>query len=191
MRDIQLVGDAMAKLYITGILVSLLILTGEVYAEQAIGLQADMIGQGICYRYLSTAGFGGEFVGRAMGWKTNNENLTYTTNAELRGLKFFNLDRRIRLFIGAGAGIRANRSRYEYNDSDSLVNNWRSQWGISVGFLTGLDAIVLKLQDGSGFSISPELQFGYYTWFDPSYYPEPEPLRFVSPGVGIGIHYIW
>ncbi|MEA3311374.1 MAG: hypothetical protein U9Q76_04055 [candidate division WOR-3 bacterium] len=170
------------------------------FAGQAVGMQADMAGQGFSYRLLSRSGLGAEIVGR--GWYDMGDS-TYTVAGELRLLKFFNPHERFSIYVGLGAGAWRFKERYtvwwedddeEYQEEERL----RTQTGISTVGLVGLDVTLLKLGESSGISVAPEIQFGYYTMPVRVYNMERgesleyyAPRRFISPGVGIGLRYFW
>ncbi|MBA7603656.1 hypothetical protein ES703_10771 [subsurface metagenome] len=161
---------------------SVLCLAGVISAEQGIGLQADMIGQGLVYRLLSASGVGIEMVGRVYVFPSGNR-LEYNARGELRVLKLFNPDRRVRFFIGGGAGYWRIQDWDYYWDGDDYTYSWETRWGTSVAALLGFDVIVVQMEDGSGLTLMPEVQLGYYTFR----YED----MWIGPGVGIGLRYVW
>jgi len=166
-------------------------------AEQGIGMQADMLGRGFCYRLIASNGLGGEIVGHGWMFIDEDDSLSYRTGIELRLLKLFNFRPRIRIHVGAGVGGWQQRQfRYVYLGPPSYDTELRlvTQRGTSIACLCGVDWVILRTAEGRGISIMPELQFGYYTRPDDSY---PETISastvstFISPGAGIGFRYIW
>jgi len=170
-------------------------------AEQSLGIQADMVGQGIAYRYLLPSGFGAEIVGRGRYDLTEK---TYDLGGELRLLKHFDTYDRLRIFLGLGGGGWQFKEKYwewvGYDEDSNYVyeERIRTQTGISAVALVGLDLIVFQMGENSGLSIAPEFQFGYYSMPRRIYYVERgeslddyEPSRLISPGVGIGLRYFW
>jgi hypothetical protein len=182
----------------TVIVLGVLLLTGVALSEQGIGMQADLISQGIAYRLLSRNGVGFEIAGRAILYPEQGD-FNYNISSELRVLKLFNPGRRIRFYLGGGLGYW-NRKEYErqsiwVDEQRYEVDEWVTQQGISIAVLLGLDIMVFKFDETHGLSVSPEIQFGYYTLpGDLSYYEgewKPEPERWVLPGAGIGFRYVW
>ncbi len=160
-------------------------------ASQAIGLQADFIEQGLSYRFLTQSGLGAELVAHA---DMNIADSVYNFGAELRLLKYFNMDKRIRFYVGAAAGGWQKKGTYEYWINDSTYGTRTViQQGISSAALFGVDFLIAEFGEGTGLSVAPEVQFGYYTmpsyyyYYDYNYPPEPE--RFISPGLGISVKY--
>ncbi|MBD3287098.1 hypothetical protein GF359_10575 [candidate division WOR-3 bacterium] len=171
-------------LYVNKIATAIIIIlsmTSLANAEQGFGMQADMIGQGLSWRLLGPRGAGIELVARG-NVNPGSEELEYYARGELRLLKFFNPEGKGRIYIGIGTGyFRSHETNYYYGpDSTSLDTDW----GISSAVILGLDLVLLQLDDGSGITVLPELQIGYYS-FD--YRTEP----WIGPGAGIGIRYIW
>lgn len=183
----------------TASLILLLGLAAAAVASQAVGVQADMVGQGFSYRILSRGGFGVEIVARGVMDLAEN---TSSFGGELRLLKYFNMDKRVRFFAGAAVGAWQIQDNYWHwlDDSTSEELPYTRQ-GISSAALFGIDIVCVKIGEHSGLSVAPEVQFGYYSM--PGYlygqryvvegedYSPPEPLRFISPGVGIGLKYFW
>jgi hypothetical protein len=160
-------------------------------ASQALGLSADFIEQGLSYRLLTRGGLGAEIVASA-GMDSGDS--SYHFGAELRLLKYFNMDKRIRFYVGAAAGGWQLKDTYWVWQDTMEVKQEITQQGISTAALFGVDFLVLESGEGTGLSIAPEVQFGYYTLPATYYYyldyPYPlEPERFVSPGLGISLKY--
>lgn len=182
------------------ILAGILVLASTALAGQSIGLQADLMGQGLSYRIMTANGYGAELVARG---RMDLVDSTYNFGAELRLLKLFNLDKRLRFYAGAGAGFWQVNDRYyagiDATDSSDIFELFTQQ-GFSAAAIFGLDILLFQFSDGSGISIAPEIQFGYYSLPGSYYYPlygeekamdygPPEPSRFISPGAGIGLKY--
>ena len=178
-----------------GLVLSCLVLglVGIGLAEQSVGLQADMLGRGISYRTLSASGLGGEFIGYGRLDLTSGGSATYRMGLELRFLKFINPANKLRIYLGAGAGLWATQGWYEtWEYYDDYTQELRNYQGVSLAFLGGADWKVLSIGDESALAISFELQAGYYSR-PGTYYPYywDTPYAYVSPGVGAGIRYVW
>lgn len=173
---------------------ALILLVGAARGVQhGIGMQADMVGQGYAYRLLTPSGWGAEIVGRAH-YELKEE--TFDLGGEARILKFFEIWDRMNIFVGVGAGAWQERDIYyeQIRIDDTTFQRVEQIWtqgGYSGAALAGVEIVVFELSQTSGFSITPEFQFGYYSrpGWDYSIEEEPQPRQFISPGVGIGFRY--
>lgn len=153
-------------------------LVGTAAAEQGIGLQADMLCQGLSYRAALKNGLAFEVVAHGRAFPVSDD-YEYALKGELRIYKIFNPGRRIRFYVGGAAAPWMARD-YGWD----VESDWRTRWGISAGAILGLDIMVIEMDDGSGITLMPEVQLGYYTW----QYIED---IWIGPGTGIGIRYVW
>lgn len=180
-------------------LVGILGALAAAFASQAVGVQADMVGQGLSYRILTPGGFGAEIVGR--GWMDSDDD-EYSFGGELRLLKFFNPSSRIHVFTGIAAGAWQKQDFWivDTNYEDTLPGDsaWFKQTGFSSVALIGLEIVLARFGERAGISVTPEFQFGYYT-MPQYYYPlderyppdQPQPVRMISPGAGIGLRFFF
>lgn len=178
-----------------GIVLSLLLIgfTTAVFAEQAVGMHADFLSQGLVYRLLSKNGFGFEVIGRAALRQENNAPGYYNLSGAVKILKIMNPERRFRVFLGAGVGAWQVQGEFydpnaDYWDSYTL----QTKWGMSTAFVMGFDWLIFKAGE-DWVSVVPELQAGYYSKpgsHGDGYYYEG-PYSFISPGVGIGFRYLF
>jgi hypothetical protein len=171
-------------------------------AEQAVGLQADMVNQGFSYRLLSSGGWGAEAVVKG---RYDIKDSTYNFGGEFRLIKRFNTLDRVKLYLGFSGGYWQFENNFTLEWSDSLgyyhqSENPYSQSGYSVVGLVGVDLILFTIGEKSGVTVSPEFQFGYYTMPNRIDYESiqegadfevPNETRMISPGVGIGIKYFF
>jgi len=172
--------------------------TSIVFAEQSVGVHADFLSQGIAYRLLSEKGLGFEAISRFTFRQRNDTPAYYNLSGALKILKIMNPGRRFRMFLGAGVGLWNVQGKFE--DSDHIVYDWESywqfdnKWGMSSAFIVGADWLIFEIGEDNWISVVPEVQFGYYSRPGHSYYGDGyygEPYTFVSPGVGIGMRYVW
>lgn len=174
------------------LLVGLAGLFSSLAASQAIGLSADFVEQGFSYRLLTQSGLGAEIVASAT---MNTSDSSYHFGAELKLLKYFNMDRRIRFYVGAAAGGWQLRDTYWLWNDTTYIDSAITQQGVSAAAIFGVDFLLLEFGEGTGISVAPEIQFGYYTmpatyyYYDLSYTTEVTPTRFISPGLGIAVKY--
>jgi len=184
-----------------GMVVSLLLggLGTPLLAEQGVGMQADFLGRGLAYRLLSAEGFGFEIV--ASGW-LDDPQISHSTchvAGALRILKIVNPDNRFRIYVGAGVGAWYVKGWFEYGDDYEYEDSWdwwslETKWGFSTAFIVGADWLVFKMGENNWLSVTPEVQGGLYSRPGRHYYGDyyySEPYSFVSPGVGIGLRYVW
>lgn len=176
-------------------LILLLLLSGLASAsraEQAVGMQADMLGRGITYRILSPSGLGGEVI--AHGRIDPADTTTYRTGLELRFLKLINPENKLRVYVGAGAGLWAVKAWYtDYYDYD-YVQELHSFQGVSLAFVGGVDWKILDIGESSALAVSLEVQAGFYSRPGDTYgypYYHSSPSAYPSPGIGTGIRYVW
>jgi hypothetical protein len=181
-----------------GIVLSFLLIgfTTAVFAEQAVGMHADFLSQGLVYRLLSEAGFGFEVMGRAAFSQQNNAPGYYNLSGAVKILKIVNPGRRFRVFLGAGVGAWQVQGEFYDPYADYYADYWYSytletKWGMSTAFVMGVDWLIFKAGE-NWISVVPELQAGYYSrpgGYGGYYYEGP--YSFVSPGVGIGLRYVF
>lgn len=186
-------------LALKGMVVSLLLvgLGTPLHAEQGIGMQADFLGQGLAYRLLSEKGFGFEIVARG---RFDNPQAGFSTchmAGALRILKIVNPDNRFRIYVGAGVGAWYVKGWFEYwDDYEYEVWSLETKWGLSTAFIVGADWLIFKMGENNWLSVTPEVQGGFYSRPGSSYYGfgreyYSSPYSFASPGVGIGLRYVW
>ncbi|TET22876.1 MAG: hypothetical protein E3J71_04655 [Candidatus Stahlbacteria bacterium] len=188
-------------LALKGMVVSLLLggFGTPLLAEQGIGMQADFLGQGLAYRLLSEKGFGFEIVARGRFDNPQTGSSTYHMAGALRILKIVNPDNRFRIYLGAGVGAWYVKGWFEDWDDYEYEDYWdwwslETKWGLSTAFIVGADWLLFKMGKDRWLSVTPELQAGFYSRPSRSYYGRDyynEPYFFASPGVGIGLRYVW
>jgi hypothetical protein len=128
------------------------------------GLQADFLSQGFSFRVFHPKGAGVHLVGRSVYIGNNIEHLY-----ELRVEKVFLLPRRVRPYIGLGAGIRIPEDRSS----------------IGLGGILGVDVLLLQSRKSvdknpsHGLSLNIEILTGSF------------PSGWIGPGAGAGVHYNW
>lgn len=174
-------------------------LSTPVLAEQGIGMQADFLGQGLAYRLLSEKGFGFEIVARGRFDNPQTDSSTYHMAGALRILKIVNPDNRFRIYLGAGVGAWYVKGWFEDWDDYEYEDYWdwwslETKWGLSTAFIVGADWLLFKMGKDRWLSVTPEVQAGFYSRPSRSYYGRDyynEPYSFASPGVGIGLRYVW
>jgi len=160
-------------------------LTGTAFAGLGIGGQADMMCQGLALRASSGNGLTFEVV--AHGRASDTDTFEYAAMGELRLFKIFNPENRVRFYAGGGAGAWMSRDKewhYEYDPVFISYYTLENRWGISAAAIFGLDIVVIEMDDGSGITVMPEVQVGYYT----RQYIED---IWIGPGAGIGFRYVW
>jgi hypothetical protein len=184
-------------LALKGMVVSLLLggLGTPLHAEQGVGMQTDFLGQGLAYRLLSEQGFGFEIVARGRLNNSVTSPSTYRVAGALRILKIVNPDNRFRFYLSAGAGAWLLKGWFEqWDDYRYEVWSLETKWGLSTAFIVGVDWLIFKIGENNWLSVTPEVQAGLYSRPGRHYYGDhyySEPYTFVSPGVGIGLRYIW
>jgi|UniRef100_A0A7V3V068 hypothetical protein len=130
----------------------------------AAGLQADFLARGFSFRVFNSSGVGVHLVGHSLTIGRNIEHL-YALRVE----KMFLLARRVRPYIGLGAGISIPEDRS----------------AIGLGGMLGVDLLLLESKKSvdnnpsHGLALNLEILTGSF------------PSGWIGPGAGVGVHYNW
>lgn len=189
----------MKRMKIAAILIVCLAV-GSVAAEHSLGVHAGMVNQGYSYRLLSASGWGAEMI--LKGWYDLTDS-TYSYGGEFRLLKRFNPESRVKIYLGLSGGYWQFEDYYtlEWHDDTGYYHTEQhlyDQTGLSVVGLVGVDLLVFEAGEKSGIYVSPEFQFGYYTFPNREDNVRLEEStdtlkaeRSISPGAGIGVKYFF